>query len=454
MQKHSVEIQTSALLTDSYQLSMMQAYVENGMTQNAIFELFVRQLPKNRNFLIAAGLEQAIQFLESVHFTPEEIEWMQGTKLYRPSFLEYLRYFRFTGDVDAIDEGTPFFAQEPMIRVSAPLPEAQLIESRLINLIHFQTAIASKAARTKLAAKDKLLFDFGFRRSHGAEAGLLAARATYMSGYSGTSTVKAGQLYQIPIFGTMAHSFIQAHASESLAFENFAKNHIGPLAFLLDTYDTEKAAQKVVQLLPTLRAQGIQIDGVRLDSGNLVAHSQQVRKILNNGGLNHVKILVSGNLEEKSIHKLIFTGAPIDGFGVGTRLSTLEDAPHLDCVYKLQEYADQPRRKRSEGKITLPGSKQVYRISSSNGTFLQDTITLVQNPQQGTPLLKPVMRSGIRLNSPLALETIQRYFLEQLKLLPKVLLESDSPAVEERYPIKVAECILDLAQKVDSASQS
>ncbi|MGC2047110.1 MAG: nicotinate phosphoribosyltransferase, partial [Gallionella sp.] len=268
----------SALLTDLYQLTMMQGYHDAGMEDIAVFEFFVRKLRPGRGFLMAAGLEQSLQFLEGLHFSSEELAWLATTGHFSNGFLASLETLRFTGDVHAMPEGTIFFPNEPILRVTAPIAQAQLVETRLINLLHFQSLIASKAARMVLMAPDKLLVDFGLRRAHGAEAGLLAARASYIAGFSGTATVQAGLQFGIPLFGTMAHSFVQAHTDESLAFEHFARAQPENVVLLIDTYDTEAAARKVVALAPRLERDGIRIKGVRIDSGDLADHARQVRK--------------------------------------------------------------------------------------------------------------------------------------------------------------------------------
>src|SRR5580700_4924204 len=276
---------TSSLLTDLYQLAMMEAYLDRGETGNAVFELFVRRLPERRGFLLAAGLEQALEYLENLSFSPDDLAWLAGTRRFGPKLLDYLAAFRFTGDVHAIPEGTVFFPNEPMLRVTAPLPQAQLVESRVMNIMHFQSLVAAKAARVKIAAGDKLVVDFGLRRAHGAEAGLMAARASYIAGFAGTATVLAEELFGIPTFGTMAHSFIEAHDDEAAAFEHFARSRPNNLTLLIDTYDTEAAARKVVKLAPRLEEAGIAIRAVRLDSGDLAVLSRSVRHILDAGGL-------------------------------------------------------------------------------------------------------------------------------------------------------------------------
>ena len=326
---------SSVLLTDLYQLTMVQAYVEQGMMDTAVFELFVRRLPAQRGFLMAAGLEQVLDFLERLHISPAELEWLKQTGRFSRSCLDYLETLRFSGDVHAMQEGTVFFPNEPILRVTAPLPQAQLIETRIMNLLNFQTLIASKAARSVLVAGGKPLIDFGLRRAHGAEAGLLAARASYLAGFAGTSTVLAGMAYDIPIYGTMAHSFMQAHTDETIAFEHFALAQPENAILLIDTYDTEAAAHKVVALAPGLKQQGIMVKGVRLDSGDLADHARKVRRILDEGGLPQAQILASGNLDEYRLQQLIASGAPIHSFAVRTAMTKSADAPSLDCAYKL-----------------------------------------------------------------------------------------------------------------------
>jgi nicotinate phosphoribosyltransferase len=407
----------SLLLTDLYQLTMIQGYFDQGMNDTAVFEFFVRRLPANRNFLVAAGLEQVLTFLTELAFTEEEIQWLAETKRFKKEFLESLFSLRFTGDVHAMPEGTVFFANEPILRITAPLREAQLVESRIINLLHYQTLVASKAARCVLAANGKSIVDFGMRRAHGAEASLLASRANYMMGFSSTATVLAGAEYDIPISGTMAHSYIQAHRTEDEAFENFARSNRNDVVLLIDTYDTEAAAKKVVRLAAKLQPEGIKIKAVRIDSGNLLQYAQNVRCILDAGGLKETKILASGNLDEHEIARLAAT-APIDGFGVGTLLNTSADAPYLECAYKLQEYAGRTTRKFSEGKVTWPGRKQVWRVYDANGHIKEDTISIEGDSLEGKPLLFPIMRAGKRTFPAVPLVKIREYAAAELKTLP------------------------------------
>lgn len=436
----------SALLTDLYQLTMLQGFYEQKMEEPAVFEFFVRKLPKSRGYLVAAGLEQVLDYLERLRFSPKEIEWLASTGRFDPTFLDRLAEFTFTGDVQAMPEGTVFFPNEPILRITAPLPEAQLVESRLINLLHYQTLIASKAARSALVAENKLLVDFGMRRAHGNEAALLAARASYLAGFSGSATVAAGMAFNIPIYGTMAHSFVQTHQIEDEAFLHFAQSNPDNVVLLIDTYDTETAAQKVVRLASYLKAQGINVKGVRIDSGDLADHARKVRAILDRGGLQKVTIFASGSIDEYILDQLISQQVPIDGFGIGTRLDTSADAPYLDCAYKLQEYAGIARRKRSEGKATWPGRKQVYRNYHENGKMLSDTVTLEDSPCPGQPLLQLVMQGGKAISRRLSLNEIREYSREQLHRLPEELRKlSDTP----EYPVAISEALQALARRVD-----
>ena len=447
----------SALLTDLYQINMMQAYLDGGETDQAVFEFCVRSLPTRRGFLLAAGLEQALDYLDNLRFSVAELEWLKSTGRFGANLLDYLREFRFSGDVHAMPEGTVFFANEPILRVTAPLPQAQFVESRLINILHFQSLIASKAARVVLAAPGKLLVDFGFRRAHGAEAGLMAARASYVAGLAGTATVLAGRDFGIPIYGTMAHSFIETFDDESDAFAAFAKSRPDNLVLLLDTYDTEAAAWKVVALAPRLKTAGMVIRSVRLDSGDLVVLSRSVRGILDAGGLQNVTIFASGGLDEDAIAELLRARVPIDGFGVGTSLTTSFDAPVLDCVYKLQEYAGIPRRKRSANKATWPGRKQVWRRYDADGRMAGDRLALdtASGPipaaphapaPSGEPLLDLVMRNGRRLRPPPPLDEIRHKAKRDLERLPEPLRRLEPGTT---YPVEVADELEELAAQVD-----
>ena len=440
----------NALLTDLYQLTMLHAYFRGGMGATAVFEFFVRRLPSGRGFLLAAGLEQVLDYLEGLRFTEEELGWLVESGRFDASFVDHLAALRFTGDVDAMPEGMVFFAEEPVMRITAPLPQAQLVETRLINLLQFQTLIASKATRAVLAAPGKLLVDFGLRRAHGGEAGFLAARAGYLAGLTGTSNVLAGMRFGVPLYGTMAHSFVQTHADEAEAFLRFAEAEPEHVVLLLDTYDTEAAAEKIVGLVPRLRDGGIRVHGVRLDSGDLAAHARRVRAILDGGGLADATIFVSGNLDEFAVRDLVASGSPIDGFGLGSRLDTSADAPYLDCVYKLQEYDGQPRRKRSEEKATWPGRKQVYRRYGSDGSMIGDVLTLDGDRQDGEPLLEPVMRAGRRVGPPVPLVASRARAAADLARLPEPHRRLEARA---SYPVQVAPALRALAATVDAMTR-
>lgn len=438
------------LLTDLYQLTMLQGYFEQQMKEEAVFEFFVRKLPRNRGFLMAAGLEQLVDYLEHFRFSDSELTWLRQEGHFTREFVDYLGGFRFTGDVDAMPEGTVCFPNEPLVRIIAPIPEAQIVETRLINLLHFQTLIASKASRCVLAAQGKSLIDFGLRRAHGAEAGLLAARASYLAGFTGTATVSAGVEFGIPVYGTMAHSFIQAHDRELDAFEHFAHAQPNNVVLLIDTYDTERAAEQVVGLARRLQDKGISVKAVRLDSGDLAEHARKVRSILDQGGLTHVKILASGNLDELALQSLLEAKAPIDNFAVGTKLTTSADTPYLDSAYKLQEYAGIPRRKRSEGKATWPGRKQVYRQFDAQGRIAADTITLLDDVQEGVPLLEPIMRKGKRIAPPLPLSDLRERAAADLARLPLPLQRLEPGAT---VPVSISPALQELALSVDRRAE-
>lgn len=437
---------TSPLLTDLYQLNMIQAYLDRDETATAVFEFFVRKLPAERAFLMAAGLEQAVSFLEQLQFSDEDLSWLQATGRFRTNLIDHLAKLRFTGDVHAMPEGTVFFANEPILRVTASIDQAQLVESRLINIVHFQTLIATKAARMVTAAPGKRLVDFGLRRAHGAEAGLFAARASYIAGFAGTATVLAEKEFGIPAHGTMAHSFIQAFADETDAFEAFALARPENLTLLIDSYDTIRAAHKVVALAPRLKEKGITVRAVRLDSGDMTALAKQVRQILDAGGLYEVAIFASGGLDEHQVAAMLKAGAPIDGFGMGTSLTTSSDAPSLDCAYKLQEYRGVPRRKRSEGKATWPGCKQVWRRYGADGRMASDVVSLENDTVAGQPLLVPMMTNGRRIATGPGLKDIRAHAADQLKRLPDFLRVLRGG---EAYPVVIGDPLIGMAAEID-----
>jgi len=429
---------------------MVQAYLDRGEDKEAVFEFFVRRLPARRGFLIAAGLEDVLVYLETLQFSPSELDWLKSTGRFRANFLDYVAGFRFTGDVHAMAEGTACFPNEPLIRITAPLPMAQLVETRLINILHFQTMIASKAARMVLAARGKILSDFGLRTAHGAEAGLFSARASYIAGFTSAANVLAGERYGIPIVGTMAHSFVQVHDDEMAAFENFARARPEGVVLLIDTYNTEIGARKVVELAPKLKKEGIAIRGVRIDSGDHVAMAKKVRGILDAGGLKDVIILVSGGVNEDVLQTIMAANAPIDGFGIGVNLDASIDAPSLDCAYKLQEYVGKPRRKLSEGKVTWPGRKQVWRSYGPDRRMRGDVLSLTNDGQSGDPLIVPVMRCGRRVTPAPTLAQIREHAARELTRLPEPLRRLEAGP---DYPVTISDKLIALAAEIDAAAR-
>lgn len=446
-----MNVGASALLTDLYQLTMAHAYFKLGMRDTAVFELFVRRLPPTRRFLLAAGLEQVVEYLETLRFIGTDLEFLASLKIFPAEFLDYLAGVRFTGSVHAMPEGTPFFANEPILRVTAPILEAQLLESRILNLAHFQTLIASKAARCVLAARNRRLVDFGMRRAHGAEAAVLGARAAFLAGFDATATVEAGRLFGIPLSGTMAHSFIEAHDTEADAFRNFVAARGRRTAVLIDTYDTERAAQRVIALCHELEATHAagRVEGVRIDSGDLRAQAAAVRRILDAHGCEDVQIILSGSLDEYRIEALLGAGTPVDAFGVGTHVAVSADAPALDMAYKLEEYAGRARRKRSAGKQTWPGRKQVFRERNAHGEMTGDCIALADEVMPGEPLLRELMRHGQRVLESPELSATRKYCRGRIAELPsavRMLAEGES-----NYLVRVSPRVEALAASLDAA---
>lgn len=424
-----------ALFTDLYELTMVQAYVEQGMGEVAVFDLFCRDLPPQRNYLLACGLDDALSYLKQVRFSPEAIDYLRGHGAFGESFLQWLRSFRFTGEVRAVPEGTPVFGNEPILEVIAPLPEAQLVEPALLNQVTFQTVLASKAARVVAAAGGRGVVDFGMRRMHGVDAAMKAARAFHIAGVDATSNVLAGRQYGVPISGTMAHSYIEAHDDELGAFRRFAE--IYPETILLvDTYDTLEGVRKVIALAREL-GEDFRVKGIRLDSGDLADLARQSRRLLDEAGLKSVQIFASGGLDENRISTLLAEGAPIDAFGVGTRMGVSTDAPALDSAYKLVAYAGEGRMKLSAEKATLPGRKQVFR-AGEGGDEMHDVIALSDEELDGRPLLRTVMKDGKRLPAGReGLEAIRDRAQREIAELPARLRGLD-PA-DPPYPVRISD---------------
>jgi nicotinate phosphoribosyltransferase len=441
----------SALLTDLYQLTMAHGYFELGMRETAVFELFVRRLPRTRRFLLAGGLEQVVHYLQNLRFTERDLEFLARMKIFPTDFLEHLETVRFTGSVHAMPEGTPFFANEPILRITAPILEGQLVESRVLNLVHFQSLIASKAARCVLAARGRRLVDFGMRRAHGAEAAILAARAAFLAGFDATATVAAGRDFGIPLSGTMAHSFIEAHDREIDAFRNFLAVRGRRTALLIDTYDTERAARRLVELCREMQSTHHPgcVQGVRIDSGDLLAQAIAVRRIFDSQDCSNVEIILSGSLDENHIQALLAAGAPVNAFGVGTSLDVSADAPALDMAYKLEEYAGRARRKRSPGKQTWPGCKQVFRARGANGEMSGDCIALADEVMAGEPLLREVMRDGQPVAALPQLSAAREYCRVRIAELPAALRVLDEG--ESNYRVQVSPRVAALAALLDAA---
>ncbi len=378
------------LFTDLYELRMAQAYLTEGLNQTATFELYFRSLPSGRNFLVACGVEDAIAYLEDARFSAEAVDYL-SSQGFSADFGRWLRAFRFRGDVEAVPEGTVVFPHEPILRVTAPIAEAQIAETFLLNQIQCQTALASKAARSVLAAGDRAVVDFASRRVYGTDAALKLARTSHLVGFAGTSNVLAGKTYGIPVFGTMAHSYVEAHPDEAAAYRAFAEQFPGT-TLLVDTYDTVEGIRRVVELARSM-GERFDVRAVRLDSGDLVALAKETRRLLDDDGLAGVKIFASGGIDEYEIARLLGEGAPIDGFGVGTKVGVCDDAPELDSAYKLVELGGTPRMKLSGRKATLPGRKQVFRVLDGD-TPRHDILGLHDEDLDGRPLLRPMMRHG------------------------------------------------------------
>ena len=399
----------TALFTDLYELTMAASYLRYRMFAPATFSLFVRALPPERSVLVAAGIDEVLQFLEAFSFTKKEIEFLHDTGRFPADVLDYLAQLRFTGDVHALPEGSLCFAQEPLIEVTGPIIETQLIETIVLNAIHLQTLIASKAARSVVAAAGRSVIDFSLRRTHGTDAGLKVARASYLAGFDGTSNVLASRLYGIPMSGTMAHSFIESFDDEEAAFHAYAETFPDDTALLIDTYDTLQGARTAARVGQALLQRGHRLRGVRLDSGDLLSLSRRTRTILDEAGLPFTRIYASGGLDEYHLQRLVHAGAPIDVFGVGTAMGVSSDAPSLDMAYKLVEYDGRPRLKLSSGKVSLVGKKQIFRILGREGNYARDMIGLREETveavareagvatDQVVPLLQPMMSQGRRL---------------------------------------------------------
>jgi nicotinate phosphoribosyltransferase len=438
----------SALALDLYELTMAQSYLDEGMDASATFSLFVRNLPSERGYLVCAGLEDVLSYLESLAFTPSDIVYLQSTGLFRAAFLDRLGSMRFTGSVRAMAEGITCFAEEPLLEVTAPLIEAQLVETAIINEIQLQTMIASKAARCVTAAAGPGIIDFALRRTHGLATGLKVARASYLAGFDGTSNVLAGREYGIQIVGTMAHSYVEAFDSEIDAFRAYARAYPDSAVLLVDTYDPIEGTRRAALVGQELAAGGHHLRGIRLDSGDLVGLSQAARRILDEAGLASTTVIASGALDEFAVERAVAAGARIDSYGVGTRMGVSADAPHLDLVYKLVAVEGRPTLKLSPDKATWPGAKQVWR--QAGPSVGADWVGLADEngPADAEPLLEEVMRDGHRVGAAPTLADARARCRASVAALPPGCLRLEAP---DTYAVAFTDRLLSLRQELSAA---
>ena len=421
----SRQAQSDALFTDLYQLTMAQAYHQSGQSGHATFSLYFRNFPPNRVFYVFCGLESAIRYLESLSFTEDDVAALERIGTFDAGFLDHLRTVRFTGGVRAMAEGEVFFPNEPVMEVSGPIIGCQLVETILVNQISLESMLATKAARVVAAAQGRQVIDFGARRAHGTDAAIKLARASYIAGFDGTSNVAAAVRYGIPAVGTMAHSFISSFGTEREAFQAYAESFPDSSTFLVDTYDTLDGVRNAIDVAQDMKQRGGALRAIRLDSGDIGPLARQARRMLDGAGLDTVQVLASGGLDEYAIDNLVRSGAPIDGFGVGTRVGTSADAPYTDFVYKLVEYEGKPLMKLSSDKATVPGPKQVYRASSADGRIERDVIGRLNELDQSDdyrPLLGPVMANGEAVTGLPGIEEVREFHCRQIAVLPPGLL--------------------------------
>ena len=428
-----------ALLLDLYELTMAQSYFLYKRDTFATFDLFVRELPRNRAYLVACGLEDVLNYIRGLKFSRQDLDYLSRQRLFSKSFLGYLGRFRFKGDIWAIEEGEIFFANEPIIRVTAPIIEAQIIESFLLNTINLQTMIASKASRVVSAAGTKGVYDFSLRRTHGQDAAIKVGRSSYICGFRGTSNVLSAKLYKIPAVGTMAHSFVMSFKHEMDSFLAYSNSFPEGTTLLVDTYDTKKGIENAIVIGLYLKERGHALRGIRLDSGDIVSLSKFARKRLDSAGLDDVKIFASGNLDEFKIKDLLERGARVDNFGVGTNMGTSIDAPCLDVIYKISEVTDEsgkfmPTMKLSRAKVTYPGRKQVFRIQDSKGIFIRDILGLEKEKIRGRPLLRKVVDKGRVIYQYASLDKIRSFVKDNLARFPKALSEVYP---KYKYPVMI-----------------
>lgn len=437
------------LFTDLYELTMCASYFDNKKFEAATFDLLIRRLPPNRSYFLFTGLEQVLSFLKQIKYTEEHLNYLRQQG-FKEDFLTYLKDFKFSGEVYAVAEGSIVFPCEPLIRITAPIIEAQLVETFLLNTINMQTMISTKASRVVQAAKGKPVVEFGLRREHGIDAGIKVARSSYIAGCSGTSNVLAGMVYGIPVFGTMAHSFVMSYEKEIDAFRAFTKTFPNKSTLLLDTYSDFAGAEKAVIVAKELEKAGHKLIGVRIDSGDLAQTSKKIRALLDQNGLEYITIFASGDLDEYKITELQEKDAEINAYGVGTKMGTSTDYPYLDVIYKLSEVGNSkgifsPIMKLSEGKITLPGRKQVYRFTDQKGQYLKDIIALENEQIDGQPLLTKVMDKGkITQNMP-TLNEIRTKAANNISMLPEKYKVLTNAAV---YPVELSQTLIELIEQL------
>lgn len=439
-----------AAFTDLYELTMVQAYLEEGMLDRAVFSLFSRRLPEPRNYLLASGIDTVLELLETVSFTEDQVDYLGTLPQFNRRFLDWARQFRFTGSIRAVADGTPVFANEPILEVTAPLPEAQLLETLIMNQVSVETVLASKASRIVHAARGRAVIDFGARRMHGIDASLKAARAFHIAGIKATSNVLAGHRYGIPVSGTMAHSYIQAHDSEMDAFRAFTRLY-PETVLLVDSYDTLAGVAKVIALARE-RGDDFAVQSIRLDSGDLADLSKEARDMLDEAGLRQVKIFASSGLDEYGIDELLARDAPIDGFGIGTHMGVASDAPGLDLAYKLCEYAGRGRLKLSSSKPIMPGPKQVFRVLDDNGAAIRDVIARAEESLDGEPLLHLCMENGRRLAPPRKLDDIRDRTAAEIDRLPASIRRL--APVPASYPVAMSDALSQYHEAVKKEVES
>ena len=434
------------IMTDLYELTMAASYFEQGMFAPATFSLSVREYPPSRSYLVCAGLDPLLDYLESFHFRPDDLEYLQQTSIFPDKFLTYLENMRFTGEVRAIPEGRIAFCDEPLVEITAPVMQAQLVETFVINSINLPTLIATKASRCFHAAGSRRLVDFSLRRTHGMDAGLMVARASYIGGFIGTSNVQAGKIHGLPIYGTMAHSYVESFDQEIDSFRAFAKSFPDNTVLLIDTYDTLAGAHKAVTVAQEMRQAGKSLRAVRLDSGDMVQLSQQVRETLDQAGFPKVRIFASGGFDEFKIQKILSAGAKIDAFGVGTKMGVSADAPYLNMAYKMVVYNGRPVLKLSSGKVSLAGPKQVFRQRDEQEFFKRDLIGLSdETVVNAKPLLIPVMKEGKRLIESEPLAAIQQRFSNEFTQLPEIYKDLQG---NPNYPVEITSRLQTLQDQV------